>query len=296
MEFLFGTARNERLEREIKTELMPAGLESIWIGEAARLFKNLTYTTLYSWTRDRRVIGSAEVTGGDASRSACSICLPIVLRPARCAPTTCCSAHYGASGLLIPRQPAVQPSQIAESRCPRRTSRSPASAYPWQRRVRPSLIAIAPAVARHEPDTAQSTGQSPMEAAWCPPITVSDVGTAPLTDHACAQPYRIFSSTSSHPRPVRSTLPSGRAGTALTDIRAARNGDANSTTCRHGPEVVKRLIQLGLAAMAPNSTSVSAAPQEPCSGERRRVSEVYSRRQRFALERQFWARFTRGSL
>jgi len=67
VDFLFGLARNERLEQAIKPELMLASLDSIRTGKAARRFKDFTWSTLDSWSRDRRVVGKAEVTGGDAN-------------------------------------------------------------------------------------------------------------------------------------------------------------------------------------------------------------------------------------
>jgi hypothetical protein len=67
VDFLFGLARNERLEAEINTELMTAALESIRTGGPARSFKDFTWSTLDSWSRSRRVVGKAEVTGGDAN-------------------------------------------------------------------------------------------------------------------------------------------------------------------------------------------------------------------------------------
>ncbi|HEY0342475.1 MAG TPA: IS1380 family transposase [Steroidobacteraceae bacterium] len=67
VDFLFGLARNERLEAEIKDELIMAAADSIRTGKPARRFKDFTYATLDSWSRSRRVIGKAEVTGGDAN-------------------------------------------------------------------------------------------------------------------------------------------------------------------------------------------------------------------------------------
>src|SRR5271166_2406970 len=67
VDFLFGLARNERLEEAIKTELMTAAVESIRTGKPARCFKDFTWSTRDSWSRSRRVVGKAEVTGGDAN-------------------------------------------------------------------------------------------------------------------------------------------------------------------------------------------------------------------------------------
>jgi hypothetical protein len=67
VDFLFGLARNQRLEAAIKTELMAASLDSLRTGRPARRFKDFRWSTLDSWSRERRVIGKAEVTGGDAN-------------------------------------------------------------------------------------------------------------------------------------------------------------------------------------------------------------------------------------
>jgi Transposase DDE domain group 1 len=67
VDFLFGLARNERLEEQIKAELTTAALDSIRTGRPARCFKDFTWSTLDSWSSSRRVVGKAEVTGGDAN-------------------------------------------------------------------------------------------------------------------------------------------------------------------------------------------------------------------------------------
>ena len=67
VDFLFGLARNERLEQAISTELMLAKFDSLRTGRSARRFKDFTWSTLDSWSRTRRVVGKVEVTGGDAN-------------------------------------------------------------------------------------------------------------------------------------------------------------------------------------------------------------------------------------
>src|SRR4051812_41732488 len=67
VDFLFGLARNERLEAAIKPELMLASLDSMRSGRPARRFRDFTWSTLDSWSRNRRVVGKAEVTGGEAN-------------------------------------------------------------------------------------------------------------------------------------------------------------------------------------------------------------------------------------
>jgi Transposase DDE domain group 1 len=67
VDFVLGLARNERLEQAIVPELIAASVESIRSGKPARRFKDFTYTTRGSWSRERRVIGKAEVTGDKAN-------------------------------------------------------------------------------------------------------------------------------------------------------------------------------------------------------------------------------------
>ena len=67
VDFLFGLARNDRLEQAIKAELMQASLDNLRTGRPARRFKDFTWSTLDSWSRNRRVIGKAEVTRGEAN-------------------------------------------------------------------------------------------------------------------------------------------------------------------------------------------------------------------------------------
>jgi len=67
VDYLFGLARNTRLEAEIADELAQATEESRRTGKAARRFKDFMWRTLDSWSRRRRVIGKAEVTRGDTN-------------------------------------------------------------------------------------------------------------------------------------------------------------------------------------------------------------------------------------
>lgn len=67
VDFLFGLARNDRLEQAIKAELMQASLDNLRTGRPARRFKDFTWSTLDSWSRNRRVVGKAEITGGEGN-------------------------------------------------------------------------------------------------------------------------------------------------------------------------------------------------------------------------------------
>lgn len=64
---LFGLARNARLEAEIATELDQAREESVATARPARRYRDFTWRTLDSWSRERRVIGQAEWTGDKAN-------------------------------------------------------------------------------------------------------------------------------------------------------------------------------------------------------------------------------------
>ena len=67
VDYVFGLARNDPLERAIIPELIAATIESIRTNKTARYFKDFSYSTLSTWSRERRVIGKAEVTGGEAN-------------------------------------------------------------------------------------------------------------------------------------------------------------------------------------------------------------------------------------
>ena len=62
VDYLFGLARNVRLEAEIAAELEAAATDSQASGQAARRFKDFAWTTRGSWSRERRVVAKAEHT------------------------------------------------------------------------------------------------------------------------------------------------------------------------------------------------------------------------------------------
>lgn len=67
VDYVFGLARNERLEQALVPEVITATIESLRTGGTARCFKDFRYATRDSWSRERRVVGKAEVTGGEAN-------------------------------------------------------------------------------------------------------------------------------------------------------------------------------------------------------------------------------------
>ena len=58
--YVFGVAKNARLERAIAAAMAQAKGRYFETGEAARVYEDFTYQTLKSWSRERRVIGKAE--------------------------------------------------------------------------------------------------------------------------------------------------------------------------------------------------------------------------------------------
>jgi hypothetical protein len=58
--YVFGLARNPRLEASIADELAEAEAKAKNSGRPERLFKELRYQTLTSWSRERRVVAKAE--------------------------------------------------------------------------------------------------------------------------------------------------------------------------------------------------------------------------------------------
>jgi hypothetical protein len=67
VDFLFGLAKNARLNVEIETELAAVQEQSQRTGKPARRFKDFTWRTRKSWSRQRRVVAKAEWTGGAAN-------------------------------------------------------------------------------------------------------------------------------------------------------------------------------------------------------------------------------------
>jgi hypothetical protein len=65
VDYLFGLAKNARLETEIAAELAEAAAESQATGRPARRFRDFMWTTRDSWSRPRRIIGKAECTRGE---------------------------------------------------------------------------------------------------------------------------------------------------------------------------------------------------------------------------------------
>ncbi len=60
VDYVFGIARNERLENKIAPALEEACLASRRSGQAARVFRDFMWSTLDSWSRRRRVVAKAE--------------------------------------------------------------------------------------------------------------------------------------------------------------------------------------------------------------------------------------------
>lgn len=62
VDYVFGLARNERLETKIASALEEASRASRASGQAARVFRDFMWSTKDSWSRRRRVIAKAEWT------------------------------------------------------------------------------------------------------------------------------------------------------------------------------------------------------------------------------------------
>ena len=67
VDFLFGLAKNTRLNAEIEAELAAAQAQSQKTAQPARRFKDFTWQTRKSWSRERRVVAKAEWTRGEAN-------------------------------------------------------------------------------------------------------------------------------------------------------------------------------------------------------------------------------------
>ena len=67
VEYVLGLAKNCRLVSEIADELKDMEKQVVITGKSARVFKELEYRTLESWTRERRVVAKAEHLPGKAN-------------------------------------------------------------------------------------------------------------------------------------------------------------------------------------------------------------------------------------
>jgi Transposase DDE domain group 1 len=67
VDYLFGLARNSRLSTAIASEMAAARAEAEQTGKPARRFRDFAWRTLDSWSGERRVVGKAEWTGGEAN-------------------------------------------------------------------------------------------------------------------------------------------------------------------------------------------------------------------------------------
>jgi Transposase DDE domain group 1 len=67
VDYVFGLARNQRLEAEIAPEMQAARVEAEAKRKPARRFKDFIWSTLDSWAHARRVVGKAEWTTGEAN-------------------------------------------------------------------------------------------------------------------------------------------------------------------------------------------------------------------------------------
>lgn len=63
IDFVFGLAKNGRLEKMIEAELEAVKQQASESGAPARMFRELRYRTLDSWSRERRVVAKAEHLG-----------------------------------------------------------------------------------------------------------------------------------------------------------------------------------------------------------------------------------------
>ena len=67
VQYVFGLAKNDRLNAEIKDELERAKAESRRTSKPARRFKDFKWRTVKSWSCERRVVAKAEWTQGEAN-------------------------------------------------------------------------------------------------------------------------------------------------------------------------------------------------------------------------------------
>jgi hypothetical protein len=67
VDYVFGLARNERLEAVLAPDMARAAARCAATGEAARVYRDFAYQTVRSWRQPRRVVGKAEQLPGRAN-------------------------------------------------------------------------------------------------------------------------------------------------------------------------------------------------------------------------------------
>jgi hypothetical protein len=82
VDYLFGLAQNSRLVEKIGAELAMAHARHLSTGVAARVYAELRYRTLDSWSRERRVVGKAEWLDKGANPRFVVTSLEVAARPA----------------------------------------------------------------------------------------------------------------------------------------------------------------------------------------------------------------------
>jgi len=83
VDYVFGLARNARLEAIVAEPLAAAARRCAETGQPARVFRDFRYRTLDSWSCERRVVGKAEHTLGGANPRFVVTSLPARQRDAR---------------------------------------------------------------------------------------------------------------------------------------------------------------------------------------------------------------------
>ena len=83
VDYVLGLAKNARLQRVLGEELHEAKLQFEATGQASRVFKEFTYRTRRSWSRERRVVGKAEHLSKGSNPRFVVTSLSAKMRPSR---------------------------------------------------------------------------------------------------------------------------------------------------------------------------------------------------------------------
>ena len=165
VDYVFGLARNRRLEAALVDQLAEAKRLCAASGQSARVFRDFRYCTIDSWNRTRRVIGKAEHTleGSNPRSSSAS--------PSSVAASPTMRARPLREALLRPRRwrrTALASSSSCSPIAPRRPPWPPISCacrsrpWPmfWSIPCAASVCAMAssPMPPRHSPQAAQAPG------------------------------------------------------------------------------------------------------------------------------------------
>jgi hypothetical protein len=145
VDYVLGLSKNKRLDALSATSRLQAQLQHLRTEETARVFEEFQYSTLDSWSRERRVIVKAEHSSGGANPR----CVVTSLSAEEADPRTLyealheCTRRYGEPHQGTTARPVRGPNQHADH------AGQPAASLYEHLRLHPAAHPAAPGSARH---------------------------------------------------------------------------------------------------------------------------------------------------